>query len=260
MGQFDFPSAAALAQIKSETLTTSPIDKAVSRFAGIGSKILELAGFFGAATLTDLIQELKGLAADKDEANLIFFGESLVDDIGRLYQSNDEMRRHVDQLLKSEEFHEAVANATLHITRTNVMTRLRRVSLLIANGVKVRDLEPESLDDMMRAAVELKDRDIGLLGKIFKSQVGLLGSYQVLSSEWSQQVAASWPNDFSFLDSPDNRHVRSSLARLQSAGFVQEVSTMMARTGRVANQPYGLLPDGRKFFERVQEIADDRRS
>jgi hypothetical protein len=123
------------------------------------------------------------------------------------------------------------------------------------NGVKENDLDSESLDDMMRAAVELKEVDIQLLRKLCESQAGLLASHKSLSSEWSQQVAFGWSNSFSFLDSPEWRGSRGSLARLQANGLVQEVRTMMTPTGRMGTQPFGLLPEGKRFYERLQEIA-----
>ncbi|MGA2252824.1 hypothetical protein [Terracidiphilus sp.] len=255
MGQFDSPSEGALSRLKSESLSASVVDNPASSLASIGAKILELAAFTGISTLTDLLLTLKSIAAGKDEANLIYFGEALVDDFRRLYRLNEETRRILKDQLSSKEFDQAVANATLHIVRTNVEVRLKRLANLLANGVKSQDLEPESLDDMMRAAVELKDRDIELLKKLYKSQVGLLTSQQALSSDWSQQVAASWANNFSFLDASNSRDARSSLMRLQSVGLVQEVRTMMTPTGRAAAQPFGLLPDGMKFYERLQEIA-----
>jgi hypothetical protein len=257
MGQFDFSSAAALARLKSDSLLASPADKAVSKVASVGSKILELAGFIGAGTLIDLIQELKNLAANKDEGNLIYFGEALVDDIRRLYQSNDETRQQVEDLLKSKEFHQAVANATLHITRTNVEIRLERVAILIANGVKSRDLEPESLDDMMRAAVELTDWDIAVLGKMYASQKHLLLNRNS-SSGWSEQIAMTWTNWNRIFDVGEDKHlrVRSALSRLQSAGLITEAQSHFVKDGSLATQAFGLLPEGMKFYERLQKIGD----
>jgi hypothetical protein len=254
MGQFEFSSAAALARLKSESLSASPVDKAASRIAGIGAKFLELAGFVGTATLADLIQELKNLAANKDEGNLIYFGEALIDDIRRLYQLNDEMRRQVEGQLRSKEFHEAVANATLHITRTNIEVRLERVAILIANGVKSRDLAQESLDDMMRAAVELTDWDIFVLGKMYASQKHLLSNRHD-SFGWSEQVGHVWADWSRIFGLGEDQHlkIRSALSRLQSIGLVAEAQTNFVKDGSLARQAFGLLPEGAKFHERLQK-------
>ena len=92
MRQFDSPTEAALTQLKIEHAAISPVDVVVERVAGIASKILELAGFQGASVTSDLVFSLKGIAATKDEGNLIYFAEALVDDIRRLYRWNDEMQ------------------------------------------------------------------------------------------------------------------------------------------------------------------------
>jgi hypothetical protein len=261
MNQFDFPSAAALAQIKNDALTASPCDKAASKVASIGSKIIGLAGFAGAATLTDLIQELKSLAANKDETNLIYFGETLVDDIARLYRSHSEMRQQLDEMLKSKELHEAVANATLHITRTNVEARLQRISHLIAAGVRARDLESESLDDMMRAAVELKDVDIVLLGKIYDSQAPLLKRgpdphswFNQVQSCWKQFVQPGWNPLVApgALDPSKHLLYRSSFSRLESHGLIQKFRE--TQTATVGLEPYALLEEGMRFYERLREV------
>jgi hypothetical protein len=255
MGQFDSSTEAALARLKSESLSSSPVDGKVEKVATLGGIILEAIGFTGASASVRFLSTLKSLAANKDESNLIYFGDALIDDIRRLYRLCEELKDKFDDRINSPEFNSVVANATLHITRTNVENRLKRLAHLIANGVKENDLEPENLDDMMRAVVELKDSDIILLGKIYDSQALLLNSYRTLSSEWCQQVASSWSNSFTFLDSPTQRESRSSLTRLQSEGLIQEVRTMMTPTGDLRTDPFGLLPEGKKFYERLQEIA-----
>lgn len=255
MGQFDFPSSAALSQLKNEAISTSPIDRTASRIAGVGAKILELAGFIGVGNLTDLILELKNLAANKDEANLIYFGETLVEDIRRLYKLNAEMRQRVEEQLKSNEFHEAVANATLHITRTNVGARLKRIATLIANGVRSRDLEQESLDDMMRAAAELTDADVALLRKIYESQNSMLGWKNMNPQNWHGSIQQIWRTfvDSGKLNPQEHLSYRSSFGRLESRGLIQRIEN----TGMhgVGQDLYALLMEGKKFYERLEEIA-----
>lgn len=256
MNQYDFPSAAALARLKSEALSDSPTNKTAWAVASIGSKMLELSGFRGAASLTTLIQELKGLAARKDEANLIYFGEQLVDDIGALYRASEELSRRAEEVLESDEFNEAVANATLHITRTNIETRLARVARLIANGVKLCDLKPEPLDDMMRAAVELRDEDVLLLGKICDSQRSLLQQQRGRDTTyWFGQLQTVW-DEFvrsGVLNTSKHLVYRSSFSRLEASGLIQRFRDIS--TAGVGQEPYALLEEGLRFYERLQEIG-----
>jgi len=260
MGQFDFDSAAALSRIKSEALSSFSAGKTSSRLLGIGSKLLELLGAAGAATLGDLIQDLKNLAVEKDEGNLIYFAEAFVSDLRRLYQLNEEMRKRVEEVLRSDKLDQAVGNATLHITRTNVQKRIARVALLIANGVKANDLEPESLDDLMRAAVELKDQDVVLLRKIYQSQLSLLLQDARRPGRapdaWHQDIQGIWHGFVSDGGLNQREHLlyRSSLSRLESFGFIQHVSN--AGMYGVGLDPYALLEEGRLFCERILEIAD----
>jgi hypothetical protein len=255
MGQFDFPSAGALSRVKSENASSSPVDGVVEKAANIGGMVLEAIGFRGASVGVPFLTSLKSLAAGKDEANLIYFGKALVDDLARLYSAYEKLKQEFDDRIQSPEFNAAVANATLYITRTNVEARLRRVANLIANGVRENDLELESLDDMMRTAVELQDRDISTLDKMFRSQAGLLGESFAVSSEWSAQVAPTWNNDFSLSDG-EHLGIRASLARLQSLGMIAEVRTMMTPSGSLSHQPFGLLPGGKKFCERLRQLAE----
>lgn len=262
--------SAANQQRHNEELTQSPAGDVLGSTATVAGTTVTLAnslaagGHAGLAIAGSVVAGMgivdwfRKLGTSKVNENLEALGQATEDALNRVENILKEQGTDIDEIrrrLDSEEFRNAMASASLQALRTTQQERLKRLASILANGVKDNDLSAENNDDMMRAAIELKDRDIELLGKIYKSQMGLLGAYQALSSEWSQQVTMSWPNDFSFLDAPGNRDARSSLARLQSAGLVQEVSTMMARTGTAANQPYGLLPDGSKFYERLQEIG-----
>jgi len=130
------------------------------------------------------------------------------------------------------------------------------MALILANGVKEKDLNSESLDDMMRAAVELTDWDVCVLGKMYESQKHLLSNnYQ--SFGWSEQVGHIWTDWNRIFGLSDNQHlkIRPALSRLQSLGLISEVQTNFVRDGSLARQAFGLLPDGQKFYEHLQEIA-----
>ena len=259
MGQFDSPTEAAIARLKGEDLSKSPVGNVSEKALNLSGILLEMVGFSGASKVTGLLSALKKLAVNKDEANLSYIAEAILDDLKCLYRMNEEMKNKVEDVLSSERLDPIVANAILHATRTNIETRLKRLAHIIAHGVKEDDLEPESLDDMMRAAVELTEGDIVLLKAIYEKQIGLLRTGAYLSAEWSQQVSANWSMHFNHLDSPEFLHVRSSLARLQSLGLVAPVETMMSRNGSIAHQPFGMVLEGKKFYERLQGVATDER-
>jgi hypothetical protein len=132
------------------------------------------------------------------------------------------------------------------------------MALILANGVKENDLEPESLDDMMRAAVELKEADIVLLGKIYESQKSLLKQPRSNPSHWFGEIQTYWDRfvDSGALDASKHLAYRSSLSRLESCGLIQKIRQI--DTAAVGLEHYALLEEGMKFYERLQEIAIQR--
>jgi hypothetical protein len=203
-----------------------------------------------------IVDWFRKLGSSKVSENLEALGQATEDALNRLENTLREHGTDVDKIktrIESDEFKNGMASAVLQALRTTQENRLTRMALILANGVKENDLEPESLDDMMRAAVELKETDIVLLGEIYHSQVQILKNGG-LSSEWSQQVANQWNNDFA---SSEQRHldIRSSLSRLESVGLIGTIRTNVSPDGSFAHQAFGLLLEGKKFYERLQEIA-----
>src|ERR1039457_2813122 len=242
----------------SENLSSSQVDGAVEKVANLGGMILEAIGFTGASSEIGFLAALKNLAANKDESNLLYFGNALVEDIRCLYRLCEDLNQATQQLdehINSPEFSAVVANATLHITRTNVESRLKRLAHLIANGVAKNDLEPESLDDMMRAAVELTDADIILLRKLYESQDALLLRTWQFPLQWDAEFRKVWATfvHSGSLDRQEHLNYRSSYCRLESVGLIQQIPD--AGTIGVGQEAYALLMDGKKFYERLQEIA-----
>ena len=195
------------------------------------------------------------------EENLNHLGDATEAALSRVEKNLDAQGVRIGEIerrLNSEEFLEGIKAATLQAQRTKDKKRLERMALILANGVAENDLEPESLDDMMRAAAELRDADIGLLGKIYETQSGLMKNQKYSSSEWSLQIGYGWVQSFQWLDSPQHLGARASLARLQALGLITQVETNIARNGFIAHQPFGLLTEGKKFYERLQEIGSER--
>jgi len=255
MHQFDSRSGAALTQLKIENLSKSPTDRLATKLASIGAKLLELSGMSGVSVLTDFVLDLKGIAADKDETNLIFFGENVVSDIGDLYRIYKELKDQLDEVVRSNRFGVVMANATLHVPRANDPRCLKLLSLVIANSVKLNDLNPAALDEMMRAAVELREQDVDLLKKIYDSQEGIIRRGGRDSTNLYSEVQSAWGE---FLKSGSLRDVkqltyRSSFARLESHGLVQQISASQFGIGQ---EPYMLLEEGAEFIKRIKEIGD----
>ena len=260
MGQFDSPTEAVLAQLKIEHAAISPVGVVAERIVGIASKLLELAGFQGASVTSDLVFSLKRVAATKDEGNLIYFAEALVDDIRRLYRWNDEMQRQVEHILQTKQFYEAVANATLYVVRTNVQARLKRLARVLANGVKEGDLEPESLDDAMRAAVFLTEKDIEVLRIVYELQSDMLLPENLnkqpgqRTNELQRKWQVWWGEHIEEYRGLKGLEFRDSCARLQSEGLVGTVPKSFAASP--TRDDLELLLTGLRFYQRLEAIAE----
>jgi hypothetical protein len=262
MGRFDSPTEAALAQLKIDQSALSPVSFAVEKLVGIGSKILELAGYQGASVTADLVFGLKGLAAAKDESNLIYFAEALVDDIRRLYRWNEEMRQRVETILKSKEFQEAVANATLYVARTNVETRLKRLARVLANTIKDGNLEPETLDDAMRTAVFLTEKDIEVLRIVYELQSDMLSPENLnkqpgqRANELQRKWQVWWGQHIDQYRGLKGLEFRDSCARLQSEGLVGTVPKSFAASP--TRNDLELLVTGLRFYKCLEAIIERR--
>ena len=258
MGQFEFESAAALDHIKNEELLRSLVRTYGSKVAAIGGILAEFAGMSGAATIGDFCSNLIDLASGKDESNLKYFAEAVVQDIRRLYRQGEEIRRIVEENLRKKETGEILANATLYVPRTNVEARLQRLAHIFANGIQSGKLEPESTDDMMRAAVDLKDTDIVLLGKIYESQLSLVTrqwrSPGTAPDGWHSELQRVWREfvNHGALNPQEHLRYRSSLSRLASFGLIQQID--IANRYGIGLDIYALLVEGKEFCERIQEI------
>ena len=206
-----------------------------------------------------LFDWFRKLGTAKINENLEALGQATEDALNRVENVLKEHGTTIDEIkrrLEGDEFKNGMASASLQALRTTQQERLKRLALILANGVRENDLAPESMDDMMRAAVELTDWDLFVLQKMYDSQKGLLSSNR-LSYEWSEQVGHIWINWNSIFGLGEKEHIklRSALSRLQSLGFVAEAQTNFVKDGTLARQAFGLLLEGKKFHERLQEIG-----
>jgi hypothetical protein len=258
MGQFDSDSEGALARLKSEALQASSVAGPVVAVTGIGSKIAELCGAVGISSMADIFTALMGLAARKDQQNLIYFGEALIEDIRRLYRLGNEQRKRAKATLSSPEFQVAVENATLYIVRTNIKSRLRRLANVITNGVKEMDLEPEMLDDMMRLAVTLSEADIAVLGIVYSMQKDMLTPENLKkqpgqrTNELTRAWQEWWNANGTQYQGIKALGFKNSCARLLAAGLVGPLPRSYA--GSPNANDLELLIDGLRFYQRLQNL------
>ncbi len=238
-----------------------------AKVAGAVFQIPPLRPFGLVAKGFDFVGKCLAIGVPTVEENLKLFGQLTEDAIlsveGRLLVLEDsaENAEKLQRRVESTEFLQYLASGVLQTQRTRQENRLKRMAWIIANGVSQGDLDPESGDDMMRNAVELTEHDINVLGAIYNMQ-NYLFSQQELNKESSWRISAIhslweewWKNQaFSSYQGINCMAFNSSFARLQSAGFIASIGTKTFVQGPTMHD-YELLPDGKKFYERIQEIT-----
>ena len=260
MSQFGLETEAALSQLKYDEVSTMPGSEIAEL---IGDVLKLIGGPIGiAGGLSNLAIKIRKLAGTGYSSNLIYVIGAVRDDLKDLYQKHADLRGRIESLSSDARFVEAISALTLRAMQTSVRARLRRLARILVNGVRENDLEAERLDDMMRAAVELKDVDVLLLGRLYESQNPMLGWLRKGESpdKWHGDIQQVWGTFVSsgILNPQEHLSYRSSFARLESLGLVQQMPGVgLFGVGR---EIYALLLEGKKFFERLQEIDNGTES
>jgi hypothetical protein len=256
MAQIDLETEAALSQLKYDEISTIPGAEIAELIGDVLKLIGGPIGLVGG--ISNLALKIRRLAGAGYSSNLIYVVGAVRDDLNDLYNKQTKLRSRIESLPSDSKFVEAVGAITLRAMQTSVRARLKRLSRILVNGVREDDLEAEPLDDMMRAAVELKEADVSLLGKLYESQNPMLTAKNLNSLNWHGDVQQVW-RDFvekGGLNQEDHLNYRSSFARLEALGLVQEISN----TGMygVGQDLYALLMEGKRFYERLQEIGEQK--
>jgi hypothetical protein len=234
MGQFDLETDAALGQINFEELSTIP----GGEFAEIIGDLLKLVGGGGplgvAGGISNLLLKVRKLAGASYGSNLIYTITAVRNDLATLYERYGDLRERIDSLRTDPKFAEAISALALQAMHTSVKDRLKRLARIVVNGVKEGDLEPESLDDMMRAATELSEPDISLLKELYEHH-----SVQPMNMNETG------------MDKTEFVERLESVAKLQAAAFVHLRTPGLDQGANIVV----LFPRGKKFYERLQEIS-----
>ncbi|MGA2831721.1 MAG: hypothetical protein ABSE55_01495 [Terracidiphilus sp.] len=254
MGQFDTETDAALMQLNYEANSEAP----GGEFAEIIGDLLMLVGTGGLWAVTggisNLALKVRKLAGASYGSNLIYAITAVRNDLRTLFERHEELRESIKSLPANPTFAEAISALALRAMHTSVKDRLKRLARIVVNGVKEDDLEPESLDDMMRAATELKDRDISVLKALSEKQCTTGTFYPLTSHDGTlnrpREVWQALELD-RFITLANQMEIRSSLERLKGVGFCAEIHTTDSNwLPRVL-----VTPLGEKFLLRLKEIA-----
>jgi hypothetical protein len=261
LNQFDGELAVLRHKRKMDALGESP---AVDRVLDITVKLAEKAGL---PPFMGLFRKALKLGQPSVEKMIDDLESAAYEEVRRIWErldGQDERQRGFDARLDSHEAQAAYLSACFHGLRTSDPAKHSRLGRLTINCVFEGDLQPEGLDGMMRAAVELTEHDIEVLGSIYKMQNHLF-SPQEMRKEYRWRVDAirllweeRWKSQaFSSYQGSNGLAFNSSCARLQSAGLIASIGTKTILQGPTMHD-FELLPEGKKFHERLQEIAIEK--
>jgi len=225
-----------------------------------GSTGLVVAGSIVAGL--GIVDWFRKLGSSKVNENLEALGQATEDALNRVENVLKEHGTSIDEIkrrLESEELRNAMASASLQALRTTQIDRLNRLALILSNGVKENDLEPESTDEMMRVAVELTNTDIEVLGVMYQMQRRILtGQRNVQQGQRINHIQREWQEwwgkNIDRYQGTAGMAFNNSCARLQAAGLISSIGAKSFAASPTTSN-HELLLDGMKFYERLQEIG-----
>jgi hypothetical protein len=233
-----------------ESLSTSPVSTALSNIADLisqfgvpGTGLFARALKSGQTPVEKVVEQLeKGAYAE-------------IARIWKHLEGRDAEFKEFKARLQSQEAQNAYLGAVLHGLRTSDPRKHIRLGTVTINCVYASDLGTESLDGMMQAAVELKEEDIVLLGNLYKWQNHIIEK-GMNPDKWYSDIQQAHKQlvESEVLRQQDHLRFRSSYMRLESLGLIQEIPSINNHYG-VGYELYALLWEGKKFYERLQEIA-----
>jgi hypothetical protein len=253
--QFDGELSALRHQRKMDDLGESPV---VDQVLDVTVKIAEKAGL---PPFMGLFRKALRLGQPSIEKMVGDLESAAFEEIRRIWEhlhGQEKRQKEFEARLNSHEAQVAYLSACFHGLRTSDPQKHSRLARLTINCIFVDDLKSESLDGMMRAAVELKDADLIMLGKLYQLWKPLLDRVDRTkhatssSPNFHNEFQNVWHNFGRSLNPSEQLEYRGSFARLQSHGMIQQVGFSNNEVGR---EPYVLLEDGAKFYERLPEIA-----
>ena len=260
--QFDGELAALQSRREMESLSTSSVSSVLSEIADVvGQFGVPGAGLFAkvlksSQTPVEKVVEQVENGAYIEIARIRKHYEEQNTRLGE----HDARFKEFEARLRSQEAQSAYLGAVLHGLRTSDPRKHIRLGTLTINCVYCDDLEPESLDGMMRAAVELTERDIFELGAFISRQSAILAQAEKLPMQWYDNVRRHWQawaieNSAAFRSGKLSYfELNSSRSKLAAFGFIIAIPAA-GTTNSPDVFPYALLPEGKRFYERLQETA-----
>jgi hypothetical protein len=242
----DDPTRALEKHFEMEDLSASPVTK----------KLLHIVSLLPPVWPFDKIAEyLKNhLAADSEERIRLML-ETCVDEIRRHEAELELFRRtkgEQQSQAREEVSRELLLDAARKAENTRAKARVKRIGLILANAVvEPKPTDADEIEEMMRVATELSDRDIEPLRELVRIEgdavrvQGRVARYDA-HARWEQ---GSWGTRIV----PE---LDSVFSKLESYGLVSRIPPPNNLNIMADYQNrYVLLPKGARFVDLVQSLA-----
>ncbi|MGA7342504.1 MAG: hypothetical protein WBE72_11230 [Terracidiphilus sp.] len=277
MNQFDDEFAARKQRRMMESLHESPVTdhigdaaEIVGKGAAVGSALIPplapvLVPIGAAASGVGILKKALRLGkptAEKMIEDLEFATDTQIGRIWAQLGTQTDRQNAFEERLYSHEAQITMLNECFHGLRTSDPAKHRRLAVIAVNSIYEDDFSDESLDSMMRAAVELTGPDIAVLGLIYEMQRDMfdLNSMDVQQGQRMNHLQRRWQEWWTQnIDSYrgiEGRRFNNSCARLQAAGLIASIGAKSFAASPTTSN-HELLLDGKKFYERIQEVAGD---
>lgn len=275
MGQFDDELAALKHRRQMEHLHESPVidrlgeaAEMVGAASAIGSVLIApaapaLAPLGAAASGLGLFQRALRSGRPKAEKMIEDLESATASQIKRIWvrlDSQEARQVEFEARLNSPAAETAILNECFHGLRTSDSQKHGRLAVVTVNSIFENDMGEESLDKMMRAAVELTEKDIDVLRAIYKMQSYMFSPSSIevqqasrisrLQREWQEW----WSQNISKFQGLEGMGFNNSCARLQASGLITSMGAKSFAASPTTGD-YELLLDGKKFYERIQETV-----
>lgn len=245
----DHPFDALEHQFEMEDLSVSPVAK----------KVLDIASAISLAPPFDkIVQKVREhLATDSVERVRIML-ETCMNVVRKQGDEIDRLRERTEtkgMRLREDVLKELLLDAARKAESTRARERVRRIGLILANAVvEPKPPDADEVEEMMRIATELSDRDVEFLRELIRIEGPLLETTDHIPRYDAHQ---KWENGW--WGNKVIPEIDSAFSKLESYGLVARVSppNNLNITADFQNR-YVLLNKGTRFADLIQEAASDQ--
>lgn len=237
----DDPVRAVKQQFELEDLSKSPVSE----------KLLNVASTVPLPYPFDkLVEKLKGHLASDSVERIGLMLEACIDETNRQGRRIENVEQRVQ--IQPEVLTELVMDAARKAENTRSRDRVKRIGRILANAAfEAKPTDADDIEEMMRVAMELSDRDVELLRELVRIEGeavrtrGRLERYDAYT-RWEQ---GQWGSRL-------DPELDSVFSKLESYGLVSRLAppnnlNLMADF----QNRYVLLPKGARFAQLIQTLA-----